>query len=73
MKKVCLSGFASFNNSVRIITLWSSLYFATSPTERVKKKHSHTLALHRLAMQILLHLLQPHFTGLPSSYFHCFH
>ena len=38
----------------------------------LQNDYSHTLALHRLAMQILLHLLQPHLL-LPSSYFHCFH
>ena len=71
MKKVCLAVLPALTIVLELLPLGAVCIFATSPTERVKK-HSHTLALHRLAMQILLHLLQPHLL-LPSSYFHCFH
>ena len=71
MKKVCLAVLPALTIALELLPLGAVCIFATSPTERVKETFSY-FSLNRLAMQILLHLLQPHLL-LPSSYFHCFH
>ena len=59
MKKISLVVFPALTIVLEALPMGAVCTFAISPTERVRE-HFHTLALYRLDMQILLHLLQPY-------------
>ena len=59
MKKISLVVFPALTIVLEALPLGAVCTFAPSPTERVRETFSY-LALYRLDMQILLHLLQPY-------------
>ena len=65
MKKISLVVFPALTIVLEALPMGSSLYFCYISNRKSKRNIFHTLALYRLDMQILLHLLQPYLLLLP--------